>query len=92
MKQYQEIVKNELADYIKDQNSCAAQLTKAWINGGLTDGESMIFCKKWMAKNKPGRTWGSKLSHITAHRNWLFNKWIYTAKSPQGKIVVQTKW
>ena len=92
METYKEIVKKELHNYIQDEKSCAAQLTKAWLQGGLTDSESIHFCKKWMKKNKPGSKWGSKLSYINAHRNWLFHKWIYTAKSPKGKIMIQTSW
>lgn len=92
METYQETVKAYLGNYIKDEKSCAAQLTKAWLSGGLTDGESIIFCKKWMKKNKPGKKWGSVLSDITGHRNWLFGKWVCTEKSPKGKIMVTTKW
>ena len=92
METYQEIVKKELANYISDEKSCAAQLTKAWLQGGLTDSESIIFCKKWMKKNKPGKKWGSKLSDINGHRTWCFDHWYFTAKSPKGKIMIQTKW
>jgi hypothetical protein len=93
METYQEIIKKELADYISDETSCAAQLTKAWLQGGLTESESMIFCRKFMKKNKPGKKWGSEKKYIDGHRNWLFShKWVYTEKSPKGKIMIQTNW
>ena len=90
MEKYKEIATKELADYISTTTSCAAALTKQWMTGSLTEAESTIFCKKWMKKNKPNCTWGSKPSHIKAHRNWLFGKWLYTETNDKGKIVVKT--
>ena len=86
---YKEIAKKAYQDYNSDPTSCASQLTKQWAQGGLSMSDSVQFCKKFMKKNKPNCKWGSKQSHIMAHRRWLFNKWLYT-DVVSGRIMIKT--
>ena len=88
-KGFQEALAAKIDTYIAREDSCAAAMTKVWFGEGLTYDESMAFCVKWNAEHKPGNTWGSKRSHIQAHRNWLRSKyWMNTEVSVGGKIQV----
>jgi hypothetical protein len=88
-KGFQEALAAKIDTYIAREDSCAAAMTKVWFGEGLTYDQSIAFCVKWMADHKPGCTWGSKRSHIQAHRNWLRAKyWMNTEVDPVGRIVV----
>ena len=89
VKGFNEVLTAKIETYIAREDSCCAAMTKVWFGEGLTYDESMAFCVKWNAEHKPTNTWGSKRSHIQAHRNWLRSHyWIDTALSVGGKIQV----
>ena len=89
VKGFNEVLTAKIETYIAREDSCAAAMTKVWFGEGLTYEQSIAFCVKWMSDHKPTCTWGSKRSHIQAHRNWLRAKyWMNTEVDPVGRIKV----